>query len=66
MHLVHNERVKYAATALNGLGVGAILAGIVAPLVNGAVGDLWHIGLWCVLGADLISLAQFVPGRLRE
>jgi hypothetical protein len=30
----HNERVRLLATALNNLGVGAILAGLIAPMVN--------------------------------
>lgn len=62
---VHNARITLAATALNNLGVGAMLAGIVAPLVNGMVGDLAHIASWVVLGLDLIALAQFVLGRLK-
>ena len=61
----HNERVKLFATALNNLGVGAIIAGIVAPMVNGTVGDPAHIGAWCAVGADLIALAQVWLGRLR-
>jgi hypothetical protein len=43
MNLVHHERIRYAATALNNVGVGAILAGIVAPLVSGHVDDWRHI-----------------------
>jgi hypothetical protein len=31
MHTIHNARVSLLATALNNIGVGAILAGIVAP-----------------------------------
>jgi hypothetical protein len=39
MHTVHNARITPLATALNNLGVAAIVAGIVAPMVNGTVGD---------------------------
>ena len=46
-------------------GVGAIIAGIVAPMVNGTVGDLAHIAPWLIFGADLLWLAQVVLGRLR-
>jgi hypothetical protein len=53
------------ASALNNLGVGAAVAGIVAPLVNGTVGDLAYIGAWFALGADLVALALAVLGRLR-
>ena len=65
MHTVHNARVALMATALNNLGVGAIMAGIVAPLVNGTVGGLVHVALWVILGINLIAMAQFTLGRLR-
>ena len=41
--MIHNARVQLFATALNNVGVGAIIAGIVAPLVDGRVGDWAHI-----------------------
>lgn len=65
MHTIHNARIQLLATGLNNLGVGCVLAGIVAPLVNGAVGDLAHIGAWLALGIDLVALAQVILGRLR-
>ena len=64
MHTVYNARITLLATALNNLGVGSILAGIVAPLVNGTVGGFVHITTWVIRGADLIALAQRVLGRL--
>jgi len=39
MHTIHNARITLLATALNNLGAGSIIAGIVAPVVNGRVGD---------------------------
>jgi len=65
VHTIHNARITLLATALNNLGVGAIIAGIVAPMVNGTVGDLAHIAPWLIFGADLLWLAQVVLGRLR-
>ncbi len=65
MHTIHNARVQLLATALNNLGVGAILAGVAAPLVNGTLGDFAHIASWIALGADLIAMAQLLLGRLR-
>jgi hypothetical protein len=62
---LHNERVKLFAAALNNLGVASVVAGIVAPMVNGTVGDAAHIGAWLAFGADLIVLAQVWLGRLR-
>jgi hypothetical protein len=65
MHAIHNARIQLLATALNNLGVGSIIAGIIAPMVNGAVGDVAHIGAWCALGANFLAMAQVVLGRLR-
>jgi hypothetical protein len=65
MHTVHNARIQLLATAVNNLGVGAAMAGIVAPLVSGSVGDLAHLGAWFALGADLVALALVILGRLR-
>jgi hypothetical protein len=65
VHTVHNARITLLATALNNLGVGAIIAGIVAPTVNGATGGLAHVAAWLIFGADLIWLAQVWLGRLR-
>lgn len=65
MSLVRNERLKLLATALNNLGIGAMIAGIVAPLVNGSAGDFAHIAAWFIFGVDLIAIAQAVLGRLR-
>ena len=62
---IHNAHVQLFATALNNLGVGAIIAGFVAPVVNGTVGDPTHIAAWLAFGADLIALAQVWLGRLR-
>jgi hypothetical protein len=53
VHTVHNARITRLATALNNLAVAAIVAGIVAPMVNGTVGDPAHNGAWFAFGADL-------------
>jgi len=66
MHTVHNARIQLIATAVNNLGVGCLLAGLIAPAVNGTVGDLTHIILWVVLGCDLIALAQYILAGLYE
>ena len=65
MHTVHNERIKLLATAFNNLGVGSIIAGTVAPTVSGRIGDFAHISAWVILGANLISLAWVLLGRLQ-
>jgi hypothetical protein len=60
-----NERVKLFATALNNLGVGAILAGLIAPIVRGEIHELASVLVWGAIGVDLIILAQVWLGRLR-
>jgi hypothetical protein len=62
---IHNARVQLGATALNNLGVAAVVAGIIAPWVNGTVGDAAHIGAWFAFGASLLAAAQLLLGRLR-
>jgi hypothetical protein len=53
------------ATALNNLGVASIVAGVVAPAVNGTLGDFAHVAAWIVVGGELIATAQLLLGRLR-
>ena len=65
MYTVHNARITLFATALNNLGVGALIAGAVVPMVNGTVADPAHISVWFIFGANLIALAQAWLGRLR-
>ena len=62
--MIHIEQTKLLATAFNNLGVGAILAGVIAPTVNGSVADLVHIGAWIALGTSLITYAQVWLRRL--
>jgi hypothetical protein len=66
MHTIHNARIQLLATALNNLGVAAIAAGIVAPLVKGEINGLASVVIWLVIGLDFIGLAQVILGRLRS
>ncbi|WP_428487543.1 hypothetical protein [Rhodopila sp.] len=61
---MNTEQIKILATALNNVGVGSILAGIIAPTVAGTVGDPVHIMLWIGCGISFISLAYGLLGRL--
>jgi hypothetical protein len=63
--VIHNARVQLFATGLNNLGVGAVLAGIIAPSVSGTVGDVAHISAWLLFAAGLFVEAQLLLGRLR-
>jgi hypothetical protein len=63
---IHNERVKLLATALNNLGVGAIIAGFVTPMVRGEINGLASVLIWGVaIGLNLIIQAQVWLGRMR-
>jgi hypothetical protein len=62
---IHNARVQTFATALNNLGVAAIVAGVVAPMVNGTLRDFAHVAVWIVVGGELMVAAQLLLGRLR-
>jgi hypothetical protein len=61
----HNPRVQLIATAFNNLGVGSMLAGIVAPVVTGAAGGWLRFGAWFAVGVLFLTLAQIILGRLR-
>ncbi len=50
MPTMQNARVQLLATGLNNLGVGAIPAGVAAPLVNGTPADFAQIASWIALG----------------
>jgi hypothetical protein len=65
VNTIHNARITLLATAMNNLGVGAIIAGVVAPVVAARADDLPHIAAWFMLGADLIAGAQALLGKLR-
>jgi uncharacterized membrane protein YczE len=66
MHTIHNARITLFATALNNLGVGAIIAGILAPMVKGEINALASVVIWLVIGLILIGQAQVFLGRLRS
>lgn len=66
MNTVHNERVKLAATALNNIGVGAVLAGIIGPMVRGDINHVASAIVWLIIGVDFMALAHGLLGRLRS
>lgn len=61
---MRSEQFKALATACTNLGVGLILTGIVAPMVNGKLDDLPHVALWVALGVSSIAVAHEILGRL--
>ncbi len=74
MSLIHNERWKLTATALNGVAIATVVAGGIAPLVavSFGVSDRPVGGLlaaitaaWFLVGAGLHLLARAILGRLK-
>jgi hypothetical protein len=75
MSLIHNERVKLLASAVNTLSVAHVVTGIVAPVASivyhlGAPGvwnSWWFLigGAWLFAGAGLHLGAQLLLGRLK-
>lgn len=74
MSLVHNERTKLLATALNNIGVATVVTGFIAPTIAtiygaSAVGkdDWWFLiaAVWILAGIGLHILGQVVLGRLK-
>jgi hypothetical protein len=63
--MIRNERIKLLATALNNLGIGAIITGIIAPFVHNELGSGWSVAGWFAGGALCIGAAQLLLGRLR-
>ncbi|MFL5092785.1 MAG: hypothetical protein ACJ8D7_20670, partial [Xanthobacteraceae bacterium] len=73
--LIHNERTKLLASALNNTGVATVVTAIIAPIVGfpygspSAAATKWWplIGLvWLLVGLGLHIAAQVVLGRLRD
>jgi hypothetical protein len=59
--MIHNARIHLLATACNILGVGALLAGTIVPMMTGQGGLL----AWDVFGVVWVGVAQLVIGELR-
>jgi hypothetical protein len=72
---IHNERVKYAATFFNNLGVAAFAGGTIIPLFsptlflpNGGKGFVWVVSLsvGVILGTFFLFSAYRLLGSLKE
>ena len=75
MSLVHNERTKLLAAALNNVSVATIVTGIIAPIVgflygspSATVSTWWWLiaAAWLIVGAGLHVAAHAVLGRLKQ
>ena len=67
-HLVHNEQVKLAATAINNLSVGLFLGGCLLPLLADTMPvSRWVLSIvaWLV-STGLHELGRRLLRRLRE
>jgi hypothetical protein len=77
MSLIHNERTKLSAAALNGIAMAAVVAGFVTPLAAVSFGVPGPFGrgvaltlalslLWLLTGFGLHLLARLLLGGLKE
>jgi len=68
--LVHNERVKYAATFFNNLGVLAFATGVVLPLFTQDLKIMESknllFGLGVFVGCFFMFAAQYLLKNLKE
>jgi hypothetical protein len=61
--LVHNERIKLLATAINNTALAFVIGGFVAPEIS-ARPSAWSV-VWIGVGAALHLAAQSVLGKLK-
>jgi hypothetical protein len=74
MSLIHNERVKLLATALNNTAVATVVTAVVAPIAAFLYGSIVVASAWWPLmglvwffgGLSLHVTAQLMLGRLKE
>lgn len=75
MSLIHNERRKLTATALNGLAIATMAAGFIAPLIavsygvpNAPDGSYFIVtgSIWFFTGIGLHLIARAILGGLKE
>jgi hypothetical protein len=69
-NLVHNERVKYLATWMSNLGVGGVIAGLIAPtfaMVDySAFARVAFALAGGFMGVSTLVMATLILGDLRE
>jgi hypothetical protein len=73
LDLVHNERTKLTATWLNNLGVGALVAGFIAPSITLLTLDGTRLIIsitmavtWILIGLGLHLLGRWFMRSLRQ
>lgn len=68
MSLIHNERIKLAANALDRASTGCLIAGLVGPTVTLGLSFLASIstGVWLFAAFALHLSARYVLGGLRQ
>ena len=72
MSLVHNERTKLSATWVNNLAAGAVVAGVISPMVSIAArgSPSWLpivvSVIWLFAGVVLHLMARGILGGLRQ
>jgi hypothetical protein len=70
MSLIHNERIKLLATALDRASTACIVVGLLTPVVSGAIGATWYtiasIAIWLFIALVLHWAGNRILGRLKQ
>lgn len=56
MNLIHNERLKLLATAMNNVAIAVVVTGAVAPVLGSLYGIEQRVPTWRVAAAVATSL----------
>lgn len=70
MSLIHNERIKLLASAIDRASTACIAIGLLAPLVSGGMDGNWYtaasVGIWLLIALILHWAANRILGRLKQ
>jgi hypothetical protein len=65
-NLIHNERLKYAATFFNNVGVASFAVGGVLPMLTNANPPVVFVGAAFTFGIVCLFMAYRLLGSLKE
>ena len=70
MSLIHNERIKLLASAIDRASTACIVVGLLTPLVSGSIVADWYtvasVGVWLSMALILHWAANRILGRLKQ
>jgi len=70
MSLIHNERIKLMANAIDRASTACIVVGLLTPLVSGTIEADWYtaasVCIWLSIALILHWAANRILGRLKQ